>query len=100
MCQPSLVLMPLNTEAPSGLIVIFQAVANCKLIITTDTVTTREYFGNQRGVLCENDLGDWEKQVRYEDLNMFGVTQLPWNIMSVNYIKFVIIIVNANCCAF
>lgn len=65
MCQSSLVLMPLNTEAPAGLIVIFQAVANCKLIITTDTVTTREYFGNQRGVLCENDLGDWEKQVRY-----------------------------------
>lgn len=65
MCKSSLVLMPLDTEAPAGLIAIFQAAANKKLIIASNTVTTREYFGEQRGVLCENDLGEWEKQIRY-----------------------------------
>lgn len=65
MCQSSLVLMPLNTEAPAGLIAIFQAAANGKLIITSDTVTTREYFSNERGVLCHKDLREWEKQIRY-----------------------------------
>lgn len=65
MCQSSLVLMPLDTEAPAGLIAIFQAAANWKLIITSDTVTTREYFENQRGVLCKNNLGVWEKEIRY-----------------------------------
>lgn len=65
MCQSSLVVMPLDTEAPAGLIAIFQAAANGKLVITTDTATTREYFENQRGVLCENELGEWEKQIRY-----------------------------------
>lgn len=65
MCQSSLVLMPLDTEAPAGLIAIFQAAANGKLVITNDTVTTREYFGEQRGVLCKKDLVEWEKQIRY-----------------------------------
>lgn len=65
MCQSVLVLMPLNTEAPAGLIAMFQAAANRKLIITSDTVTTREYFAKERGVLCENNLGEWDKQIRY-----------------------------------
>lgn len=57
--------MPLDTDAPAGLIAIFQAAANRKMIIASNTVTTREYFGEQRGVLCENDLGEWEKQICY-----------------------------------
>ena len=65
MCQSAIVLMPLNTEAPAGLIAMFQAAANGKLIITTDTVTTREYFAKDRGVLCENNLGEWGKRIRY-----------------------------------
>lgn len=65
MCQSSIVLMPLNTEAPAGLIVMFQAAANRKLIIATDTVTTREYFANDRGVLCERSFGEWSKQIRF-----------------------------------
>ena len=65
MCQSSLVLMPLDTEAPAGLIAMFQAAANGKLIISTDTVTTREYLSSQRGVLCKKDVGEWNQQIRY-----------------------------------
>lgn len=65
MCESSLVLMPLNTEAPAGLIAMFQAAANGKLVIATDTVTTREYFADNRGVLCKESIHEWEKQIRY-----------------------------------
>ena len=65
MCQSSLVLMPLDTEAPAGLIAIFQATANGKLVIASDTVTTREYLGHQRGVLCKKDIDEWKKQIYY-----------------------------------
>ena len=65
MCQSSLVLMPLNTDAPAGLIAMFQAAANGKLVIATDTVTTREYFADNRGVLCKNLIKEWDKQIRY-----------------------------------
>lgn len=65
MCQSSFVLMPLDTEAPAGLIVMFQAGANRKLVITSDTVTTREYFADKRGVLCKKSINEWSKQIRY-----------------------------------
>ena len=65
MCQSSLVLMPLNTEAPAGLIVMFQAAANGKLIIASDTVTTREYFADNRGVLCKKSIDEWNIQIRF-----------------------------------
>lgn len=65
MCESSLVLMPLNTEAPAGLIAMFQAAANGKLVIATDTITTREYFADNRGVLCKKSIKEWEKQIRY-----------------------------------
>ena len=42
--------MPLDTEAPAGLIALFQAATYGKMVITTDTVTTREYFSGDRGV--------------------------------------------------
>lgn len=65
MCKSSLVLMPLDTEAPAGLIVMFQAAGNGKLIIASDTVTTKEYLAADRGVLCANSLNEWERQIRY-----------------------------------
>lgn len=60
-----LVAMPLDTEAPAGLIALFQAAMNGKMVITSDTVTTREYFSGNRGVLCKNDIKDWEEAIRY-----------------------------------
>lgn len=65
MCQSCLVAMPLDTEAPAGLIVFYQAAANGKMSITSNTVTTQEYFKNDRGVLCENSIDDWKNKIKY-----------------------------------
>lgn len=53
----SLTVLPLNTQAPAGLIVIFSAGLMEKAIITSDTVCTREYINNgNEGTLLTNDL--------------------------------------------
>lgn len=53
----SLTVLPLNTQAPAGLIVIFSAGLMEKAIITSDTVCTREYINNgSEGTLLTNDL--------------------------------------------
>ena len=41
MCQSQLVVTPLDTEAQAGLIAFYQAAANGKMAITSDTVTTQ-----------------------------------------------------------
>ena len=58
-----IVALPLDTEAPAGLIVLFQAAANMKYIITTDTMTTREYLKDGRGSLLANDVAVWTKAI-------------------------------------
>ncbi len=65
MCRSQLVVMPLDTEAPAGLISFYQAAANKKMIITSNTVTTQEYFSKGRGVLCENNIDDWKNKIIY-----------------------------------
>ena len=65
MCQSSLVVMPLDTEAPAGLIVFFQAAANGRMSITSDTVTTREYFSDGRGAVCGKNVEDWKGKIQY-----------------------------------
>lgn len=65
MCQSKLIVTPLNTEAPAGLIAFFQAGANGKMVITSDTVTTQEYFAEGRGVLCKNSMEEWKKEIYY-----------------------------------
>lgn len=63
MCSSEIVALPLDTEAPAGLIVLFQAAANMKYIITTDTMTTREYLSDGRGCLLPNDIDIWKKAI-------------------------------------
>ena len=65
LCSSSIVCLPLNTEAPAGLIVLFQAAANKKLVITTDTETTQEYINSETGVRIPNDLKLWTKYIDY-----------------------------------
>ena len=65
MCQSQLVVTPLDTEAPSGLIAFYQAAANGKMAITSDTVTTQEYFADGRGALCGTDIEDWKNKIQY-----------------------------------
>lgn len=64
-CQSQLVVMPLDTEAPAGLIAFYQATANGKMSITSDTVTTQEYFAEGRGALCRENVEDWKNEIQY-----------------------------------
>ena len=56
---------PLDTEAPAGLTVYFQAAANNKMIITSDTVTTEGYLSDGCGALCKNTVEDWVDKIQY-----------------------------------
>ncbi|MBQ6062276.1 MAG: glycosyltransferase [Prevotella sp.] len=60
MCESSLLCLPLDTEAPAGLLVMFHAAANEVMTITTDTVVTREYISNGRGMVLKNDIIQWK----------------------------------------
>ncbi|HIY35320.1 MAG TPA: hypothetical protein H9972_01200, partial [Candidatus Paraprevotella stercorigallinarum] len=46
------------------LIVMFQAAANLKPIITTRTVTTSEYINEERGIAIRNDVSSWVSAIR------------------------------------
>lgn len=59
------VAMPLDSQAPSGLLVFYQATARGKMIMTSDTVTTREYFSDGRGVLCGDSADSWAEKITY-----------------------------------
>ena len=65
LCSSELIAMPLDSEAPSGLLVFFEATANKKMIITTDTSSTREYFSDGRGCLCKKDIQEWKNNIYY-----------------------------------
>lgn len=65
MCESQLVVMPLDTEAPAGLIAFYQASANGKIAITSDTVSTQEYFTEGRGALCGRNIEDWKNTIHH-----------------------------------
>lgn len=65
MCQSQLVVMPLDTEAPAGLIAFYQAAVNGKMSIASDTVTMQEYFADGRGALCGMNVEDWKNKIQY-----------------------------------
>ena len=55
----SFLALPLNTEAPAGLIVLFTAGLMSKAVITTDNYTMREYItSGEDGILVK--MGDIE----------------------------------------
>ena len=60
----SFLTMPLNTEAPAGILVFYQAASYGKAIVTSDTVVTRNYFGSNRGVLCSS-LENWMEKISF-----------------------------------
>jgi glycosyltransferase involved in cell wall biosynthesis len=63
LCQSKVMCMPLNCEAPQGLIVMFEAAANDKLILTSDTPTTNEYF--EQGQRFGKNIDGWCNAIRY-----------------------------------
>lgn len=59
----SIVAMPLETEAPAGLIAIYQAGINNKFVITTETATMSDYIGENRGQMIEKDIELWKQTI-------------------------------------
>ena len=49
----SITYLPLDTNAPAGLIVLYQAAALEKLVVISDTPVTRAYISEDRGCLVE-----------------------------------------------
>ncbi len=64
MVNASIVALPLDTEAPAGLIVLFQSAACNKPVVISSTISTREYIDSQRGVAVENDVSSWIQELR------------------------------------
>ena len=63
MAGASVVCLPLTKQAPAGLIVLFQAAANGKTVLISDTVTSRAYCSGGRGVLLPGDLSAWHDAI-------------------------------------
>lgn len=56
--------MPLDTEAPAGLIVIFQAAALEKPVAITSTIATRDYMADGRGLALDRDPALWAAEIK------------------------------------
>lgn len=63
--ESSIVMLPLDTDAPAGLIVLFQAASQRKLVVTTSTPVTNEYLDNESGVLCGHDPEEYRKEISF-----------------------------------
>ncbi len=65
LCESQLVCLPLNTSAPSGLIVLFRAAANKKMVCVTKTPSSIAYINENRGECISNNAGIWDDKIRY-----------------------------------
>lgn len=63
LCQSTLVVLPLNINAPAGLTVMYQAAANRRMVITSGTEAMKEYFKPYQ--LCGKDPSEWCDKIRY-----------------------------------
>lgn len=63
--ESSVVCMPVTTDAPTGLITMFQAAGFEKPIITTETIVTSEYLNSDKGYLLRgNDTEMWANEIK------------------------------------
>lgn len=65
MHSSTFLLLPVDTNAPAGLIVMFQAAWLGKPIFTNSTQVMREYIGEEHGVLVEGDDKDFAEKIEY-----------------------------------
>ncbi|MBR3079674.1 MAG: hypothetical protein IKH01_07655 [Prevotella sp.] len=61
----SLCALPLQTNAPAGLIVLFMAGMQDKVVLITKTLTSAEYITNERGEPLENHVDSWCDSIRH-----------------------------------
>lgn len=63
LCQSTLVVLPLSINAPAGLTVMYQAAANRRMVLTSDTEAMKEYFMPYQ--LCGKNPEQWRDKIRY-----------------------------------
>lgn len=80
LARASIIALPLDTEAPAALIVVFQAAAFEKPVIITDTVSTHHYFENNRGIALNNDIDAWKTAITRLISNKAEAKQLAANL--------------------
>ena len=61
----SAVCIPLDTIAPAGLIVLYQAAANLRPVLMSENVVTREYITPDRGYLLTSNPEQWCSVLRH-----------------------------------
>lgn len=61
--RASIVALPLDTEAPAGLIVIFQSAAFNKPLIVSKTISTQDYIPTNCGFILDKDISLWRKAI-------------------------------------
>lgn len=65
MHSSTFLLLPVDTNAPAGLIVMFEATWLGKLLFTNSTQVMREYIGERHGVLVRNDDQEFADKIEY-----------------------------------
>lgn len=65
MHSSTFLLLPVDTNAPAGLIVMFEATWLGKLLFTNSTQVMREYIGEHHGVLVLNDDQEFANKIEY-----------------------------------
>lgn len=61
--RSQIVLMPLDTDAPAGLIVLFQTIANNKPFVISRTAATCAYMFNHNDVFLPNEENQWKEKI-------------------------------------
>ena len=80
----SVVFLPLDTNAPAGLIVMFKAAAFGKGVVTTGTPVTEEYFRDNRG-LIGNSIEDYKNLIEILLSDITQRKQMAFNFR--NYLE-------------
>ena len=63
--KSSIVCLPIDTEAPAGLIVVFQAAGCGKMVIITKTVSSQEYVTEERGCPLNRKPEEWIDAINF-----------------------------------
>ena len=75
------VCLPITTEAPAGLMVLFESTFRHKPIFMTKTATSSAYINDERGYSLSNELDAWTKALRHGFGNREEMRQKAANML-------------------
>ena len=63
--QSTFVLLPVDTDAPAGLVVMFQAAFLGRLVFTNSNSVLKEYIGEDNGIMIDGGENDYVSAIQY-----------------------------------